>query len=133
MNLESENPVTVNIIVPPLGNDSTPAKITQWVVEVGDPVKKFAPVVQVETDKATFEIAAPASGILVELVVPEGARVTAGTVLGHIRKSLDADADASSEHPRKSVGITIGLLGLLCLLGLIVIGALYVLFVRGSF
>ncbi len=121
--------MTINITAPKLGIDSTPIKISKWLIPVGDEVKKFTPVVQVETDSIIAEINAPASGILLEQLAPEGAVVTAGAVLGQIRKSLNDDnGELPFESKHKMVKAVIGTLGLLFLLALIVAVAVLVVF-----
>jgi len=64
-----------NVIVPTLGLDMESATIQQWLKREGDWVEKDEPLLLVETDKASTEILAPATGRLRQIVYPEGATV----------------------------------------------------------
>jgi pyruvate/2-oxoglutarate dehydrogenase complex dihydrolipoamide acyltransferase (E2) component len=80
----------IDIIVPKipgLASDASTAKIIKWLVPTGAQVIKSEPVLEIETDKATLEVAAPASGIIFEQIVPEGSVVPLGTIAGHLLQS----------------------------------------------
>lgn len=72
------------IVVPELGEDIDKAILVEWHVQVGDGVKQDDDVVELVTDKATFNVAAPASGTLTEQKVKQGEEVEIGAVLGVI-------------------------------------------------
>lgn len=72
------------IVVPSLGESVSEATISKWFKKVGDSVKADEPVVELETDKVTMEVNAPASGALKSIAVPEGKTVAVGTLLGNI-------------------------------------------------
>jgi 2-oxoglutarate dehydrogenase E2 component (dihydrolipoamide succinyltransferase) len=72
------------IIVPSLGESVTEATIAKWFKKVGDAVTADEPLVELETDKVTMEVNAPASGKLKEIKVPEGKTVNVGALLGSI-------------------------------------------------
>lgn len=74
----------VQIIMPQQDLTITEATIVRWLHGVGDTVTKGEPVVEVETDKATFEIESPASGTLVEVLTPDATVVALGQHLGTI-------------------------------------------------
>jgi pyruvate/2-oxoglutarate dehydrogenase complex dihydrolipoamide acyltransferase (E2) component len=80
---ETETPV----IIPKFGMTMTDAFITQWLKSVGDACVVGEPILEVETDKTTLELEAPASGVLVEIRVPGGQEVPVGSVIGIIRGS----------------------------------------------
>jgi len=61
------------------------AKIVQWIKSVGQAVEAGEGVVEVETDKATLEIEAPASGLLVKILAAEGEVVALGRPVGVIQ------------------------------------------------
>ncbi len=72
------------IIVPSLGESVSEATIARWFKKVGDSVKADEPLVELETDKVTMEVNAPASGALKSINVPEGKTVAVGALLGLI-------------------------------------------------
>ncbi len=74
------------IRMPKLSMDMVQAKVVEWLVSEGDDVRKGDPIVRVETEKATVDLEAEESGILHEIVVPEGTIVEAGQLLGIIAK-----------------------------------------------
>ena len=72
------------IIVPNLGESVSEATIAKWFKKVGDSVAADEPLVELETDKVTMEVNAPAAGALKSISVPEGTTVSVGTLLGLI-------------------------------------------------
>jgi 2-oxoglutarate dehydrogenase E2 component (dihydrolipoamide succinyltransferase) len=76
--------MTANIVVPALGESVTEATVAKWMKSVGDPVKVDEPLLELETDKVTLEVFAPAAGTLSEIRVDAGSIVEVGTVLGVI-------------------------------------------------
>lgn len=73
-----------NIILPPLGEGISKATIACWHAKLGQGVKEGDEILEVVTDKASFNIEAPASGILKSISVPEGKEGAVGGVLGVI-------------------------------------------------
>ena len=72
------------IIVPRLEVAMETAKIIEWLKKEGDEVTKGEPVLKVEGVKTTFEVEAPASGVLRKILVPAGAEIEVPTVVGLI-------------------------------------------------
>ncbi len=72
-------------LVVPLEQEGTKAVVLGWLKAVGDPVAADEAVVELETDKVAVEVAAPAAGVLAELILPKDAEATPGAVLGRIR------------------------------------------------
>ena len=92
--------MSVEINVPALGESVTEAEVAKWFKQVGDAVEADEPLVELETDKVTLEVNAPAAGVLAEIVAGEGAEVEVGAVLGRIDETGAAvAAAASSEAP----------------------------------
>jgi len=76
--------VAVEVKLPQLAASMADGVISRWLKSVGEPVKKGEPLFEVESDKVTTEVEAPADGILRRIQVPEGQRVDVGTVLAII-------------------------------------------------
>jgi 2-oxoglutarate dehydrogenase E2 component (dihydrolipoamide succinyltransferase) len=81
------------IRVPTLGESISEATVGKWFKQRGDTVKADEPLVELETDKVTLEVNAPAAGVLTEIVVETGQTVAIGALLG----GLAAEAAASGE------------------------------------
>ena len=92
--------MAVDIKVPSLGESVTEATVGKWFKAAGDAVKVDEPLCELETDKVTVEVPAPASGVLAEIKVAEGATVAVGSVLGSIKEG--AAATASSQPAAKA-------------------------------
>jgi 2-oxoglutarate dehydrogenase E2 component (dihydrolipoamide succinyltransferase) len=84
--------MSVEIKVPTLGESVTEATIARWFKKAGDSVNADEPLVELETDKVTLEVNAPASGHLAEVLADEGSDVGVGTVLGRIEEGEGAPA-----------------------------------------
>ncbi len=76
--------MATEIKVPSLGELVTEATVAKWLKRPGEAVAVDEPVVELETDKVTLEVPAPAAGTLAEIVAEEGANLPVGAVLGRI-------------------------------------------------
>lgn len=84
----------VDIVAPIDSQEGTKMVIQNWMKEIGSAITAYEPLIEVETDKVTMEIEAPADGVLVEILIDIGAEIEPGTVLG--RLSTEASAEKSS-------------------------------------
>lgn len=75
---------TVDVILPALGMSQETGKIVQWLKQAGQYVTKSEPLVEIETDKATVEIEAPADGLLMHISASDGEEVPVGQVIAVI-------------------------------------------------
>ena len=73
--------MATEIRVPTLGESVTEATIGKWFKKPGDAVKADEPLLELETDKVTLEVNAPAAGVLSEIVAKDGATVGVGALL----------------------------------------------------
>ncbi len=80
--------MSVEIKVPALGESITEATVAQWFKTAGDAVNADEPLVELETDKVTLEVPAPAGGTLSEIRVDQGENVEIGAVLGLIDEGV---------------------------------------------
>ncbi len=100
--------MTVEIKVPALGESITEATVGQWFKKPGDAIKVDEPLVELETEKVTVEVPAPAAGVLADIKVEQGATVGIGSVLGSINEGAACRRPARSaagrpprcRHPR---------------------------------
>jgi 2-oxoglutarate dehydrogenase E2 component (dihydrolipoamide succinyltransferase) len=87
--------MTIEIRVPTLGESVTEATVARWLKQPGETITRDEPVVELETDKVTLEVPAPAAGTLREIRAGEGTNVPVGAVLGIIADG----AAGSAPHP----------------------------------
>ena len=78
------------IRVPTLGESVTEATIGKWFKKPGDAVAVDEPLVELETDKVTIEVPAPAAGVLAEIAAKDGDTVAVGALLGQIKDGAGA-------------------------------------------
>src|SRR5229473_5522670 len=91
--------MTTEIRVPTLGESVTEATIGRWFKQPGEAVAADEPVVELETDKVTVEVPAPASGVLAEILAKDGETVAPGALLGQIQEG-GAPAKAAPAPPK---------------------------------
>jgi 2-oxoglutarate dehydrogenase E2 component (dihydrolipoamide succinyltransferase) len=77
----------MDVIMPQLGETVAEGTVTRWYKKVGDAIKADEALFDVETDKVSTEIPAPASGVIAEILVAEGTTAKVGTRLAVIRES----------------------------------------------
>ena len=86
-------------VVVPEEQEGTKAVVRSWLRQVGDTVAENDPLVELETDKVTQEVPAPAAGVLSEILLDTDAEAVPGAVLGRISASDPATADARESKP----------------------------------
>ncbi|MFM9862105.1 MAG: 2-oxoglutarate dehydrogenase complex dihydrolipoyllysine-residue succinyltransferase [Micropepsaceae bacterium] len=91
--------MTLEIRVPGLGESVTEATVAKWLKKPGDTVRADEPLVELETDKVTVEVPAPASGVLSEIQVQPGATIAVGGLLGTLSEG-GAGATATAPKPQ---------------------------------
>jgi pyruvate dehydrogenase E2 component (dihydrolipoamide acetyltransferase) len=89
--------------MPKLGETVTTGTVTRWLVAVGDAVGFDDPLLEVSTDKVDSEIPSPFSGVLLEIMVPEGETAAVGAELARIGPPEEAAAPTASPRPIPSV------------------------------
>ncbi len=90
--------MVTEIRVPTLGESITEATVGQWYKKAGDPVAIDEPLCELETDKVTVEVPAPAAGVLASIAVNEGDTVEVGAILASLVEG-DGAAAASNAAP----------------------------------
>ena len=71
-------------VLPELGENITKATVSYWIFQVGQKVEEKQDLVELTTDKATFNLPSPSSGILKQIFIQEGDAANVGDVLGEI-------------------------------------------------
>lgn len=93
--------MSTEVKVPTLGESVTEATIGQWFKKAGDTVAQDETIAELETDKVTVEVPAPAAGVLSEILVKEGETVEVGALIAVIGEAGSAGASApKSEEPK---------------------------------
>lgn len=89
------------VIMPQLGESVVEGTVGRWMVQEGQAVKEYEPLLAVTTDKVDTEVPAPASGILLKIHITEGQTVAAGTLLAEIgtaEETPGGDSPADNGH-----------------------------------
>ena len=89
----------IDVMVPTLGESVTEATVSTWFKKVGDTVAQDEMLCELETDKVSVEVPAPASGVLVSIAAPEGSTVAAQGKLAVISTDAAAAVAAPSAAP----------------------------------
>jgi len=87
---------TVDVTIPSGQSEGTESYLATWFKAVGDQVTENEPLLEISTDKVNMEVAAPATGILSEILKQEGEQIQPGEVLGRIQPGGDAKSVQSS-------------------------------------
>ena len=80
--------------------------VTEWHKKVGDTVKRDEVLVDIETDKVVFEVPAPASGVLTEIIAANGATVISGELLARLDESVVAEKPTVTKVPDESAQLS---------------------------
>ena len=84
-----------DIRVPTLGESVTEATVGKWFKQPGEAVAVDEPLVELETDKVTLEVPAPAAGVLSDVAVKDGDTVAVGALLGQIKEGAGVTPKAA--------------------------------------
>ena len=87
--------MSVNIVVPEMGESIVDARVAKWLKHEGDAVASGEPLVELETDKVDVEVPAPKSGVLEKIAQDKGADVKIGDVLGTIAEGSSGSSGSA--------------------------------------
>jgi pyruvate dehydrogenase E2 component (dihydrolipoamide acetyltransferase) len=90
--------MATKVTMPQMGESIFEGTLTKWLKKVGDPVMRDEPLFEISTDKVDSEIPSPVSGILAQIIVPEGKTVQINTVLAVIEESGVAQEGKGTAH-----------------------------------
>lgn len=98
--------MAIELVVPSVGESITEVEIGEWLKEPGDSVDADEPVVEIESEKATVEIFAPASGTITEIVKKTGEEAKVGDVVGYMEEGeakpkKKADKEDTDEEDKR--------------------------------
>tara|TARA_R100001086_G_scaffold179090_1_gene99292 strand:- start:1734 stop:3158 length:1425 start_codon:yes stop_codon:yes gene_type:complete len=92
----ADSGASVDVMVPTLGESVTEATVSTWFKKVGDQVAADEMLCELETDKVSVEVPAPAAGTLTEILAAEGSTVQAGGKLAILSSGAGASAPAAA-------------------------------------
>jgi 2-oxoglutarate dehydrogenase E2 component (dihydrolipoamide succinyltransferase) len=93
----------IEIRMPEDESEGTEASLGKWLKKPGDAVSEHEPLIEINTDKVTVEIPAPASGMLAELLKTEGDAVNPGDLLGRIQTETEAGVAKAATSEGKNM------------------------------
>lgn len=96
---------TLDILAPADQTEGTRSQVLRWLKTVGDSVSEHEPLIEIETDKVTVEVAAPASGVLCEIVKAEAEEIEPGEVLGRLERLSAAADPGAAVHRANANGV----------------------------
>jgi 2-oxoglutarate dehydrogenase E2 component (dihydrolipoamide succinyltransferase) len=85
----------IDVLLPADQVEGTRSQVQRWLKAVGEAAKRHEPLAEIETDKVTVEVPAPADGVLAEILAPEGTDVAPGAVLARLRTGAPATVAAA--------------------------------------
>ena len=77
----------IKVVLPELGEKIEKATISYWYAQEGNKINEKDDLVELTTDKSTFNLPSPANGILTQIIFHEGDTVNVGEVLGIINEN----------------------------------------------
>jgi len=89
---------SVDVRAPAGQEEGTRSQVLRWLKAVGEPVTEHEPLIELETDKVTVEVASPGAGVLLEILKQEQEEVAPGEVLGRIGPAQAAAGATSSRQ-----------------------------------
>ncbi len=99
--------MTINVLMPRLGETVVEGTVSRWLVAEGEPVQKLAPLLEISTDKIDTEIPSPADGILLRILIAAGATVAAGALIAVIGQPDEKWAESITPPDDAPAGVEI--------------------------
>ena len=90
--------MSVEVVMPQMGESITEGTVSKWLKAVGDKIGKDEPILEISTDKVDAEVPSPGAGILLEIRHQEGETVEVGTVVAVIGEEGEQAAGSSSQQ-----------------------------------
>jgi 2-oxoglutarate dehydrogenase E2 component (dihydrolipoamide succinyltransferase) len=96
--------MSIDVIMPQMGESIFEGTITKWLKKAGDPVEKDEPLFEISTDKVDAEIPSPVAGVLSEIKVAEGETVQVNTVVAVLTEGSAAETATQKAAPQVVAG-----------------------------
>ena len=93
--------MSIELKIPEVGESVREVQIGRWLKREGETVALDENVVELETDKASMELAAPAAGVLGKILKKEGDMVAVGDVIGYVEERASASTKKPESTPEK--------------------------------
>ncbi len=90
--------MSVEVVMPQMGESITEGTVSKWLKQVGERVEKDEAILEISTDKVDAEVPSPGAGILLEIRTQEGDTVEVGTVVAIVGEESDAGAPVSGKQ-----------------------------------
>ena len=90
--------MSVEVVMPQMGESITEGTVSKWLKAVGDKIEKDEPLLEISTDKVDAEVPAPAAGILLEIRANEGETVEVGTAVGIVGEAGETTASTNGKQ-----------------------------------
>ncbi len=97
--------MSVEVVMPQMGESITEGTVSKWLKQVGEQVEKDEPILEISTDKVDAEVPSPGAGKVLEIRHQEGETVEVGTILAVV--GADGDVSAPSAEPTPAVVVEI--------------------------
>jgi 2-oxoglutarate dehydrogenase E2 component (dihydrolipoamide succinyltransferase) len=94
----------VDVRAPAEQTEGTRSQVLRWLKNVGEAVSENEPLIEIETDKVTVEVASPGSGVLREILKGEQEEISPGEVLGRIEAPMAAEAQVGDGQRAAAIG-----------------------------
>jgi pyruvate dehydrogenase E2 component (dihydrolipoamide acetyltransferase) len=89
--------MSVEVVMPQMGESITEGTVSKWLKQVGDKIEKDEPILEISTDKVDAEVPAPGAGVLLDIKAQEGETVEVGTVVAVIGEEGESGVAVSSQ------------------------------------
>ncbi len=93
----------IDVVLPADQVEGTRSQVQRWLIGIGQAAKRDEPLVEIETDKVTVEVPAPADGVLVEIIAPEGTDVGPGALLARLQSGVETAVGTAAAKPAPAV------------------------------
>ncbi len=91
--------MAIKVGMPNLGHTMEEGTVINWLKQPGDPVTRGEPLAEVESDKVVFTIEAPATGLLLQVLVPSDGVAKVGQALGYIGQAGESVSEGEASPP----------------------------------
>jgi 2-oxoglutarate dehydrogenase E2 component (dihydrolipoamide succinyltransferase) len=94
--------MSVEVVMPQMGESITEGTVSKWLKAVGDKIEKDEPLLEISTDKVDAEVPSPSAGVLLEIRAGEGETVEVGTAVGILGEEGEQPAASSNGNSAQS-------------------------------